>query len=262
MHFNEGARNQQKLCDRRGRKGEDLQGRPCSRHENEIVYPAQDSRTLTMVPWLAEHPYIGNIWEYPNPPPPPPSPGMGVAWTPCTVCTMTQELLYKAYYVFWQCFIVQFCRRKARGRCHWRIFTCELLWCSCGRFHAHKLVIAHKLQDFTTDIAFFMLSSCRPFMHGACAPLTRFWEVLQIHPWLSNHATVHTSRKRQCDGSKEACWSCLHHSRKCWWQEDNPPVISINQAMVWRYIQWIPYTIIDTYRISSNNSVGRLFLYS
>ena len=51
-HSNEGARNQRKLCDQRGRKGEDLRGQ----------------RTLKMIPWLSERPYIG------VPPPPPPSP--------------------------------------------------------------------------------------------------------------------------------------------------------------------------------------------
>ena len=30
--------------------------------------------TLKMIPWLAERPYIGNIWEYPPPPPPGASP--------------------------------------------------------------------------------------------------------------------------------------------------------------------------------------------
>ena len=38
MHFNEGAQSQRKLCDRRGRKGEDLWGRPCLRHENVKLY--------------------------------------------------------------------------------------------------------------------------------------------------------------------------------------------------------------------------------
>ena len=38
MHFNEGARNRRKLCDRRGKKKEDLRGRPCLRHENVKLY--------------------------------------------------------------------------------------------------------------------------------------------------------------------------------------------------------------------------------
>ena len=65
--FKECARNQRKLCDRRGRKGKDLRGRPCSRHENVKSYTLFRQRTLKMIPWLSESPYIGNIWEYPYP---------------------------------------------------------------------------------------------------------------------------------------------------------------------------------------------------
>ena len=33
--------------------------------------PGWRQRTLKMIPWLSERPYLGNIWEYPPPPPPP-----------------------------------------------------------------------------------------------------------------------------------------------------------------------------------------------
>ena len=32
--------------------------------------PSLRQRTLKMIPWLSERPYIGNIWEYSPPPPP------------------------------------------------------------------------------------------------------------------------------------------------------------------------------------------------
>ena len=35
-----------------------------------ICIPCLRQRTLKMIPWLSERPYIGSIWEYPPPPPP------------------------------------------------------------------------------------------------------------------------------------------------------------------------------------------------
>ena len=71
-HFKEGARNQRKLCDRRGRKGEDLLGRPCLRHENVKLYTQlktedPENDTLTVGTSLYRK-YMGG---------PPPLPGWG-----------------------------------------------------------------------------------------------------------------------------------------------------------------------------------------
>ena len=57
-HFNEGTRNQQKLCDWRGRKREDLRGRLCLDTKMGNFTPCLRQRTLTMTPWRAECPYV------------------------------------------------------------------------------------------------------------------------------------------------------------------------------------------------------------
>ena len=71
-HSNEGTRNQRKLCDRRGRKGENLRGWPCLRHENVKLYTLfktedPENDTLTVVTLYKK--YMG---VRPPPPPPPP----------------------------------------------------------------------------------------------------------------------------------------------------------------------------------------------
>ena len=82
-HFNEGARNQRKLCDERGRKG-DLQGRPCLRHENLKMYTLfktedPENDTLTVGTSLPR--------KYMGVPPPPPGGmvGVGVCGSLCGV---------------------------------------------------------------------------------------------------------------------------------------------------------------------------------
>ena len=59
-------------------------------------------RTLKMIPWLSERPYIGNIWEYPPPPPPPPPPpGWKYSSSPnCRSCP--SHLLTSKNPVFWK----------------------------------------------------------------------------------------------------------------------------------------------------------------
>ena len=76
MHSNEGARNQRKLCDRRGRKGEDLHRRPCLRHENVQLYtlfktedPQNDTLTVGTSLYMK---YMA------VPPPPPPPRGLSI----------------------------------------------------------------------------------------------------------------------------------------------------------------------------------------
>ena len=79
MHFNKGAWNQWKLCDWRGRKGEDLQGRPCLRHKNVKLYtlfktedPENDTLTVGTslyrkymgVPPLREEGLGLVVWRY------------------------------------------------------------------------------------------------------------------------------------------------------------------------------------------------------